>query len=695
MKINLPVTQNTKPFPQGTYLVSRTDLKGITTYANDAFVELSGFSREELIGRNHNVVRHPDMPPQAFEHLWKTVKAGYPWHGVVKNRSKNGDHYWVDALVVPIRKDDRIVGYMSVRSEASREQVRQAESLYAELNRTKASIPLAGTLRRFGIRARLIATMALMALLMTAGGIVGVSGLALTNEDLHEAYQQRLDPSLAVARMVQLMGDTRSQMMLALQHAPDSAYAKMHDHAITLHIDNILKNREEIDRLRAEQNKRAMPSDEKTLADAFFLARDTYSREGNAPARDAVRANNFPAANVLLLTKINPLYKDVMTRGEAWQNYLREAGKADYLAADERYGKIRLLAILGTLIGLAVVGIAGLFLIRAIMNPLRKAIDHFDHISQGVLTDEIDISGRDEPGKLLCALASMQVHLKVILDEIRLAAVDIDGQSKLLNEEMDLVNQQSMAQKDRVQSTASATQEFSQSVAEVAESAKQTSTAAAHAKELVTESTDNMSRSMDATTRVVEAVQESSTAVGELNHAIIRIGDITKVIKEIADQTNLLALNAAIEAARAGEFGRGFAVVADEVRKLAERTTSSTAEIAASVGDFQSVTHNAVDSMNRAVAEVATGIGMMRSSVSGLDLVRASSEDAAGMAEHIADAARQQAAASEEVASNMEQVSTLIERNTSAAAEAQQTATRLARAAAGLQAVVDGFKIVR
>ena len=695
MKINLPVTQSEKPFPKGMYLVSRTDLKGIITYANDAFVELSGFTRDELIGRNHNLVRHPDMPPQAFAHLWATVKEGFPWRGVVKNRAKNGDHYWVDAFVVPIRKNDQIVGYMSVRSEPSRDQVRQAEALYAELNRSKAALPLAGALRRFGIRARLIAVSSLIALLMVGGGIVGVSGLALTNQDLHQAYQDRLDPSLAVARMIQLMADNQRQIMLALQHSPDSPFLKMHDHGVDVHINATNNNRQEIESLRAGLEKRVMPADEKALAEAFFTARDTYSREGTAQAREAIKANNYNNANLILLSKMNPLHQKVMAAGEAWQNYLREAGKRDYLAADERYGNIRLLAILGTLFGLAAVGVAGWFLIRAIMNPLNRAIDHFDHISQGVLTDEIDIGGRDEPGRLLCALASMQVHLKVILDEIRLAAVSIDSQSKLLNREMDQVNEQSMAQKDRVQSTASATQEFSQSVAEVAESANQTATAAAHAKELVAESTGNMSRSMDATTRVVEAVQESSAAVGELNHAIVRIGDITKVIKEIADQTNLLALNAAIEAARAGEFGRGFAVVADEVRKLAERTTTSTTEIAASVGQFQTVTHNAVDSMNRAVAEVETGIGMMRSSVSGLDSVRASSEDAAGMAGHIADAARQQAIASEEVASNMEQVSALIERNTAAAAEAQQTATRLAQAAATLQAVVDGFKIVR
>jgi len=93
MKINLPVTSKEVDFPYGRNLVSKTDLKGAITFANDDFVYISGFSREELIGKSHNMVRHPDMPPQAFEDLWRTVKGGRPWTGIVKNRAKNGDYY--------------------------------------------------------------------------------------------------------------------------------------------------------------------------------------------------------------------------------------------------------------------------------------------------------------------------------------------------------------------------------------------------------------------------------------------------------------------------------------------------------------------------------------------------------------------------------------------------------------------------
>src|SRR5690242_6122694 len=128
MRNNQPVTQKEVPFPADQYLVSKTDLGGVITHANDAFVSISGYAHGELIGQNHNVVRHPDMPPQAFADLWQTVKSGLPWRGVVKNRCKNGDHYWVDALVVPVKKGGDITGYMSVRTPPSRDQIAAAEA---------------------------------------------------------------------------------------------------------------------------------------------------------------------------------------------------------------------------------------------------------------------------------------------------------------------------------------------------------------------------------------------------------------------------------------------------------------------------------------------------------------------------------------------------------------------------------------
>ncbi len=137
MKKNLPVSNVERTFSDDANILSTTDLKGAITYVNSDFIEISGFDESELIGKNHNVVRHPDMPAAAFEDLWKTVKSGRSWMGIVKNRCKNGDHYWVYAYVTPIIKDGQVVEYQSIRSKASPAEIERAEKLYARINAGK------------------------------------------------------------------------------------------------------------------------------------------------------------------------------------------------------------------------------------------------------------------------------------------------------------------------------------------------------------------------------------------------------------------------------------------------------------------------------------------------------------------------------------------------------------------------------
>ena len=138
MRTNLPVTGIEYPLQDGQSIVSKTDTKGRITYVNPTFIEVSGFSEEELIGKAHNIVRHPDMPPEAFADLWQTLQAGEPWTGLVKNRRKNGDFYWVVANVVPIKEAGATVGYMSVRTRPARDQVERAETLYKDMRAGRA-----------------------------------------------------------------------------------------------------------------------------------------------------------------------------------------------------------------------------------------------------------------------------------------------------------------------------------------------------------------------------------------------------------------------------------------------------------------------------------------------------------------------------------------------------------------------------
>lgn len=137
MKNNQPVTHTEKVFAQDANILSTTDLKGAITYVNPDFIDISGFTEDELIGNNHNMVRHPDMPAQAFKDLWATIQSGDSWMGVVKNRCKNGDYYWVNAFVTPVFKNGKIIEYQSIRSKANSDEIKRAETIYAKINAGK------------------------------------------------------------------------------------------------------------------------------------------------------------------------------------------------------------------------------------------------------------------------------------------------------------------------------------------------------------------------------------------------------------------------------------------------------------------------------------------------------------------------------------------------------------------------------
>ena len=139
MRNNQPVTQREYEFPEHATLMSTTDVDSHIAYANDAFIQVSGYEREELQGQPHNLVRHPDMPQAAFADMWATLKKGKPWTGLVKNRRKNGDHYWVRANAMPLVRGGQAKGYLSVRTKPSRAEIDAAEALYSSLREGQTS----------------------------------------------------------------------------------------------------------------------------------------------------------------------------------------------------------------------------------------------------------------------------------------------------------------------------------------------------------------------------------------------------------------------------------------------------------------------------------------------------------------------------------------------------------------------------
>lgn len=191
MRTNLPVTQQNFDFPGDELLVSSTNTKGELIHCNPAFARVSGFSYQELIGQPHNIIRHPDMPADAYKDMWRTIGRGEPWTGMVKNRRKNGDHYWVRANVTPILDGGKPRAYMSVRTKPSAAEVSAAEALYAQMRSEAASGASrfyldCGNVRYRGVRGwqqnvanmALLPRMAVMLLVMVLLALVpDVSGL--------------------------------------------------------------------------------------------------------------------------------------------------------------------------------------------------------------------------------------------------------------------------------------------------------------------------------------------------------------------------------------------------------------------------------------------------------------------------------------------------------------------------------------
>ena len=301
---------------------------------------------------------------------------------------------------------------------------------------------------------------------------------------------------------------------------------------------------------------------------------------------------------------------------------------------------------------------------------------------EGNLDTELDVSIRDEMGSLLCEIQTMQCYLRTMVDEIATPVGQMQQRIVDMDARVSSVANNAVDEQDHIQQIASTMEEFSQSIAEVASMAADSLTDARAMQGIINTNADRMQGQINpAMSKAVDTVQSSGKTIADLSAAIQKIGVIANAIKDIAEQTNLLALNAAIEAARAGEQGRGFAVVADEVRKLAERTATSTKDIASTIAEINATSEAAVKSMQGAMTDVETGVALVHLNSEGLKKIRVAMVKVDERMEHIATAAREQSAASESVANSLERVTSLVDNNAHSAKDAKSAAEELAESA--------------
>lgn len=369
-----------------------------------------------------------------------------------------------------------------------------------------------------------------------------------------------------------------------------------------------------------------------------------------------------------------------------------DASVADALANDQYNSAIN--GVIGVSIFAALVTVLLAWLLtRSIVTPLARAVTAARFIAEGNLSKTIEVDGKDEPGRLLAALADMQKNLRQTIEQIAGSANQLGAAAEELSAVTEEASRGLQQQNNEIEQAATAVNEMTAAVEEVARNAVSTSEASSQSTQAAREGRDRVVETVDAIQTMTVDVQNTAVMIEGLATQGRDIGKVLDVIRAIAEQTNLLALNAAIEAARAGEAGRGFAVVADEVRALAHRTAQSTQEIEKMVAGIQNGTGQAVSSMQQSNQRTQSTLEMARAAGVALEQITHSIHQINERNLVIASASEEQAQVSREVDRNLVNIRDLATQSAAGANQTSAASHELSRLAVDLNAMVGRFVV--
>lgn len=362
-------------------------------------------------------------------------------------------------------------------------------------------------------------------------------------------------------------------------------------------------------------------------------------------------------------------------------------------AAAEEYSSAFNLVVILLIVATLLTMLFAWLLTRSITQPIAAALEAAETIAEGNLTRPIKVDGTDEAGRLLAAMQKMQEKLRDTLMRISGSATQLASAAEELNAVTDESARGLSQQNNEIEQAATAVNEMTSAVEEVARNAVSTSEASRNATSSAGDGRDLVRETVNAIERMSGDVQSTADLIGNLAEESRDIGKVLDVIRGLADQTNLLALNAAIEAARAGEAGRGFAVVADEVRALAHRTQQSTSDIERMIGSIQGGTEQAVSSMRNSTERAESTLNIAKGAGLALDTINSAVVEINERNLVIASAAEEQAAVAREVDRNLVNIRDLSVQSAEGAKQTTAASGELTRLAVDLNNMVSRFSL--
>jgi methyl-accepting chemotaxis protein len=548
---------------------------------------------------------------------------------------------------------------------------------------TIVGLQFARSFSNLTIRRRLAAGFGLTLVLMIVLTITGIWSLSVMNRKIEQITRVN-NAKIELANVIQNSVSTVDKSVLTTVLVNDQEVTKQERKKIE---DAQILYASSVERLEKIEGS----GKGKTAIDSLKQNMDVAKAAWNRVIETAEAGNTQSAITTLVGTlDVSAMLTNNCRELVVFQQERTEAAVKEAQAAYTR-AWLLLLIIGAVVLAIAVFLAAGLA--RSITKPLGYGASLANRIAEGDLTARIENISKDETGQLLGAIQNMVEGLRRIIGEVKAAATNIASAGQTLNTNSTLMSQGAGEQAARTSQVASASEEMSQTILDVARSTSSIEASATNTAKLARDGETVVDSSVDKVRSIAHTIGVSADLVRSLGERSNQIGQIINVIEDIADQTNLLALNAAIEAARAGEAGRGFAVVADEVKKLAERTGNSTAEISSMIKAMQLEVHEVVVSMESITGEVRTGVELSTQAGDVLRSIVGSVDQLHIMVQQIASASEEMASTSEQISKDIEMIASVSKDtsgNSDGIARASQELTELS---VNLEKAVRGFVV--